>query len=73
MRIRQLTIGELSDYLSQFPRTASVYLHVGEMPERGGDAIALDLLDYHVEDSSDTPVWVEAWKAVLDELRTMRT
>jgi hypothetical protein len=48
MKRRQLTVGELVDYLGQFPVESPVYLNAEDIPEMG-DGIALDVLDYQVD------------------------
>ena len=49
MKRRQLTVGELVDYLSQFPEEAPIYLNANDIPEPG-DGFALDLIDFQVDE-----------------------
>ena len=45
---RQLTIGELVEWLSEFSDDTPIYLHAEDIPEPG-DGVALDLLLFTVD------------------------
>ena len=45
---RQLTVGELIDYLGQFPSESPIYLNAEEIPEPG-EGLAMDVLSYQVD------------------------
>jgi hypothetical protein len=47
---RPLTVGDLIDYLQQFPMDMPVYETVAEVPDSVVGAVVLEHIDFYVED-----------------------